>query len=52
MGDLDQLISNYETNRQNDLKKLCEGAEIKNGLSIPGANVYDAQDNVAHWVAE
>ena len=37
---------------QNDLKKLCEGAEIKNGLSIPGANVYDAQDNVAHWVVE
>lgn len=37
---------------QNDLKKLCEGAEIKNGLSIPGANVYDAQDKVAHWVAE
>ncbi|WP_296807510.1 flavodoxin [uncultured Methanobrevibacter sp.] len=37
---------------QNDLKKLCEGAEIKKGLSIPGANVYDAEDNVAHWVAE
>lgn len=37
---------------QNDLKKLCKGAEIKNGLSIPGANVYDAQDKVAHWVAE
>ena len=33
-----------------DLKKLCEGAEIKNGLSIPGADVYDVKDTVAHWI--
>ncbi|WP_407416475.1 flavodoxin [Methanobrevibacter sp.] len=37
---------------QRDLDKLCEGADIKNGLSIPGANVYDARDSVAHWVGE
>ena len=37
---------------ERDLKKLCEGADIKKGLSIPGANVYDAKDMVAHWVEE
>lgn len=37
---------------QRDLKKLCEGAEIKKGLSISGGNVYDAQDSVNHWVSE
>ena len=37
---------------ERDLKKLCEGAEIKKGLSIPGANVYDAKDIVARWIEE
>ena len=37
---------------QRDLKNLCEGAEIKKGLSIPGAKVYDAKDSVAHWIDE
>ena len=37
---------------EKDLKKLCEGADIKKGLSIPGANVYDAKDIVARWVKE
>lgn len=37
---------------EKDLKKLCEGAEIKRGLSIPGAKVYDAKDIVARWVEE
>ncbi len=37
---------------ERDLKKLCEGAEIKKGLSIPGANVYDAKDMVSHWINE
>ena len=37
---------------QRDLKKLCEGAEIKKGLSVPGANVYDAKDTVSHWIDE
>ncbi len=37
---------------QRDLKKLCEGAEIKKGLSIPGANVYDAKDIVNNWIDE
>ena len=35
-----------------DLKKLCDGAEIKNGLSIPGANVYDVKDTVKVWIDE
>lgn len=35
-----------------DLKKLCEGADIKKGLSIPGANVYDAKDMVSSWINE
>lgn len=37
---------------QNDINKLCEGAEIKKGLSIPGANVYDAKDTVKVWIEE
>ena len=37
---------------QKDLKKLCEGALIKKGLSIPGANVYDAKDAVKSWINE
>lgn len=37
---------------QKDLKKLCVGAEIKKGLSIPGANVYDSKDTVKHWIDE
>lgn len=37
---------------QRDLKKLCEGAEIKKGLSVQGANVYDAKDTVSHWIDE
>ena len=37
---------------EKDLKKLCEGPDIKKGLSIPGANVYDAKDIVARWVKE
>lgn len=34
---------------KNDLKRLCEGAEIENGLSIPGANVYDVKQTVEAW---
>ena len=37
---------------QRDLKKLCDGAEIKKGLSVPGANVYDAKDTVSNWIDE
>ena len=37
---------------QKDLKKLCNGADIKKGLSIPGANVYDAKETVARWLEE
>ena len=35
-----------------DLDKLCAGAEIKKGLSIPGANVYDAENSVKVWINE
>lgn len=35
-----------------DLAKLCSGAEIENGLSIPGANVYDVKDTVESWIKE
>ena len=35
-----------------DVEKLCEGAEIKKGLSIPGANVYDVKDIVKSWIDE
>lgn len=37
---------------ERDLKKLCSGAVIKKGLSIPGANVYDAGDIVKVWLDE
>ena len=37
---------------QRDLDKLCEGAEIKKGLSIPGANVGNAADTVKAWINE
>jgi flavodoxin len=37
---------------EKDLKKLCAGAEIKNGLSIPGADVYDVKDTVKVWIDE
>lgn len=36
----------------NDLKKLCAGADIKQGLSIPGANVGSAKDTVSKWIGE
>jgi flavodoxin len=37
---------------QKDLKKLCEGANIKKGLSIPGAGVYDAKETVEVWIGQ
>ena len=35
-----------------DINELCLGAEIKNGLSIPGANVYEARSMVETWIRE
>ena len=35
-----------------DLDKLCAGAEIKKGLSIPGANVGSAKSTVESWIEE
>ena len=37
---------------ERDLKKLCSGAEIKKGLSVPGGNVYDVKDTVKVWTEE
>ena len=33
-----------------DLKKICKGADIKKGLSIPGANVGSAKSMVESWI--
>ena len=35
---------------QKDLKKLCAGADIKKGLSIPGVNVGNAKSTVETWI--
>ena len=35
-----------------DIEKLCDGAEVKNGLSIPGANVENAKSTVEAWINE
>ena len=35
-----------------DLDKLCKGADIKKGLSIPGANVYDVKETVEVWIGQ
>ena len=35
-----------------DIEKLCSGAQIKKGLSIPGAKVYDVADTVKAWIEE
>ena len=35
---------------QKDLDRLCKGAEIKKGLSVPGAKVYDARQTVKSWI--
>ena len=39
-------------NSTRDLKKLCKGADIKKGLSIPGAKVYESKDIVEVWIGE
>ena len=35
-----------------DLNSLCEGADIKKGLSIPGASVYDVKETVEVWIGQ
>ena len=37
---------------QKDLNKLCLGAQIKKGLSVTGAKVYEARDAVEVWISE
>ena len=43
--------SGFGTSKK-DLKRLCSGADIKKGLSIPGADVYDVKNTVEAWVNE
>ena len=43
--------SGFGTSKK-DLKKLCAGAEIKKGLSIPGVEVGNAKANVEAWINE
>lgn len=43
--------SGFGTSKK-DLAKLCSGAEIRNGLSIPGADVYDVKNIVEAWINE
>ena len=43
--------SGFGTSKK-DLAKLCYGAEIKKGLSIPGAEVYDVKSTVEAWIKE
>ena len=33
-----------------DLKKICQGATIKEGLAIYGHNVYNSKNNVENWL--
>lgn len=37
---------------QRDLKNLCEGADIKKGLSIQGSKVNESENIVKHWARE
>ena len=43
--------SGFGTSKK-DIAKLCSGAEIKEGLSVPGAEVYDVKDTVKAWIDE
>ena len=52
---IDKLAKIGEEKVKEELVALMEGdseAEIKKGLSIPGANVYDAKDTVGAWIDE
>jgi len=33
-----------------DIKKLCEGAEIRDGLAVAGANVMDSKNIIEKWI--
>lgn len=33
-----------------DINELCSGADVMEGISIPGANVYDVADKVKIWI--
>lgn len=37
---------------QRDLKNLCEGAEIKKGLSVQGSKVHGAESIVNKWIQD
>ena len=33
-----------------ELKKICKGATVKDGLAIYGHSVYDAKEKVKNWL--
>ena len=33
-----------------DLRKICIGADVKDGLSIRGSSVYEARGKVESWI--
>ena len=37
---------------QKDLNRLCQGCQMKKGLSISGANVKNMKDHVKSWIEE
>lgn len=37
---------------ERDLKKVCKGAKVENGLSIHGAEAKNSRSKVEAWVGE
>ncbi len=35
-----------------DLKRVCDNAQVKEGLSVLGSKVYDEKDKVIQWLKE
>ena len=35
---------------ENDIKKLCPGADVRKGLAILGSEVNDAEDEIERWL--
>lgn len=40
------------SNIPNQLKEICVGASIKNGLAVYGSRVYDSKNTVEKWIKE
>jgi flavodoxin len=37
---------------EHDIKKLCQKADVKNGLAIRGSNVSRADNEIKNWIKE